>query len=246
MEFNVNNQTKKQPKADERARCWAFVGYPESLPEGWEDIIKTAADEVYRSPLHDKDFNADNTPKKAHYHFLLYFKGNKSFSQIKAITDSLGQPIPQVVSNKTGYVRYMTHCDNPEKAQYSKADIKCYGLAKDINEFFMTQADKDNELSEILDFCEENKIYSLNKLRKYSKVCKPDWLGTILNGKTFTIKENLKSMLWDCKGDLYAEAYAQGMDKSSADEFVNKEICLQHLESNEFIAAALSKAQNDN
>lgn len=245
MKFDANTNTPNTPKKDDRARCWAFVGYPESLPENWEDIIKTSADEVYRSPLHDKDFNADNTPKKAHYHFLLYYKGNKSFSQIKAITDSLGQPIPQVVSNKTGYIRYMTHCDNPEKAQYSRADIKCYGLAKDINEFFMTQADKDNELNEILNFCQQNKIYSLDKLRQYAMHCQPDWLGAILNGKTFSIKSMLKSMLWDYKGDLYAEAYAQGMNKQDADNYVHKEICRQHLESKEFINKAIENSKSE-
>ena len=43
---------------------------------------------------------------------------------VKALTDSLNQPIPQALEQVRGYYRYLTHKDNPEKAQYDEREIK--------------------------------------------------------------------------------------------------------------------------
>ena len=47
-----------------------------------------------------------------------------SYTVVKAITDNLGQPIPQALESVRGYYRYLTHMDNPDKAQYSDNDIQ--------------------------------------------------------------------------------------------------------------------------
>ena len=43
---------------------------------------------------------------------------------VKQLTESLKQPIPQALEQVRGYYRYLTHKDNPEKAQYSEDDIE--------------------------------------------------------------------------------------------------------------------------
>ena len=35
------------------------------------------------SPLHDKDMNPDNTPKKPHYHVILTYSGPTSYNVVK-------------------------------------------------------------------------------------------------------------------------------------------------------------------
>ena len=70
---------------DERVRLWATVVYPESAPDNWLTILRDLMIPCYVSPLHDKDFNADKTPKKAHYHVMLVFEGKKSRAQIEEI-----------------------------------------------------------------------------------------------------------------------------------------------------------------
>ena len=107
----------------EKAKYWAFVAYPDSLPENWRDILTATGIPCCVSPLHDADINADETQKKAHYHILLCYGNTTTYNTIKKITDSLNATIPQVVNNLKGYYRYLTHADNPEKAQYDKADI---------------------------------------------------------------------------------------------------------------------------
>ena len=106
-----------------KSRYWALVAYPDSLPKNWQEILIATGIPCCVSPLHDADFNADDTQKKAHYHILLCYGNTTTYNTIKKITDSLNATIPQVVNNLKGYYRYLTHQDNPEKAQYDKADI---------------------------------------------------------------------------------------------------------------------------
>ena len=55
------------------------------------------------SPLHDKDMNPDNTPKKPHYHVILTYSGPTSYNVVKALTDGFNQPIPQALEQVRGY-----------------------------------------------------------------------------------------------------------------------------------------------
>ena len=75
--------------SENRKRNWVFVLYPESAPENWREQLRDMLVPGFISPLHDKDVNADGTPKKPHWHVILTFKGLKSYEQVKAITDKL-------------------------------------------------------------------------------------------------------------------------------------------------------------
>lgn len=107
-----------------KKRNWAFVLYPESAPENWMEELQRTGLQCAISPLHDKDINPDNTPKKAHYHVILTYSGPTSYNVVKALTDGFNQPIPQPLEQVRGYYRYLTHKDNPEKAQYDDREIK--------------------------------------------------------------------------------------------------------------------------
>lgn len=122
-----------------KKRNWAFVLYPESAPADWMQQLQKTGLQCAVSPLHDKDLNADNTPKKAHFHVILCYSGPTSFNVVKSLCDSFNQPIPQPLEQVRGYYRYLTHKDNPEKFQYSENEIQT------INGFNIT------------DFCELTK-----------------------------------------------------------------------------------------
>ena len=108
---------------DDRTRNWVCVLYPESAPENWREIIDQQHVPWVESPLHDKDVNPDGTPKKHHWHVLLMYRGKKSFSQMRDLTDALNAPPPQKCQDARGTIRYMTHRDNPEKYQYEDEPI---------------------------------------------------------------------------------------------------------------------------
>ena len=92
-----------EKKKDNRNRNWTFVVYPESAPQDWYKILQDKKLSFAVSPIHDSDIDdATGELKKAHYHVLLCFKGNKSYEQIKGITDELNCPIPQQVANCQG------------------------------------------------------------------------------------------------------------------------------------------------
>lgn len=107
-----------------KKRNWAFVLYPESAPADWREQLQLSGLMGAISPLHDKDINPTGEPKKAHYHVILTYSGPTSYNVVKALTDSLNQPIPQALEQVRGYYRYLTHKDNPEKAQYDEREIK--------------------------------------------------------------------------------------------------------------------------
>lgn len=114
---------KSKNNALVKKRNWAFVCYPESVPDDWLEILRKTGSPIAISPLHDQDLNADGEEKKPHWHVIITFAGPTSKSVVKKITEALNAPPPQTLENVKGYYRYLTHDDNPEKFQYKKNEI---------------------------------------------------------------------------------------------------------------------------
>ena len=147
-----------------KKRNWAFVLYPESAPNNWLDLLQQTGLQFCVSPLHDKDLNADNTLKKAHYHIILIYDGPTTYNNVRQLTESLGQPIPQPLEQVRGYYRYLTHKDNPEKYQYDEKDILTFNgfSIKDFIE--LTTSEVMQIKKSIQQFIRDNEIleYSLS------------------------------------------------------------------------------------
>lgn len=142
-----------------KKRNWAFVLYPESAPKDWRDILAQTGLQVAISPLHDKDLNPTGEPKKPHYHVILVYDGPTTYNNVKAFTNGrLGQTIPQPLEQVRGYYRYLTHEDNPEKAQYSKSDIETLN-GFDIRDFVqLTSSEVTKATREIIQLIRDNGI----------------------------------------------------------------------------------------
>ena len=113
-----NNNVKK--------RNWAFVAYPESLPEDWKEQLKLSGLQGAISPLHDKDVNPDGEHKKAHYHIIVIYGAPTTYNNVLNFTRKLNATIPQALENVRGMYRYFSHKDNPEKYQYDDKNIECF------------------------------------------------------------------------------------------------------------------------
>lgn len=108
-------------------RSWAFVIYPESLPENWKEIITDTGLPMAISPLHDKDINPTGEEKKAHYHVICYYENATTYNNVKQnVTDKLNGTIPIKLESMRGMYRYHLHLDNPEKYQYDDRDRTFY------------------------------------------------------------------------------------------------------------------------
>lgn len=147
-----------------KKRHWAFVAYPESLPENWIDVLKQSGLKVAISPLHDRDTNPTGEPKKPHYHVIVSYEGPTTFKNVEGLTMRLNQPIPQPLEQVRGYYRYLTHKDNPEKAQYDEKDIQTLnGFA--IQDFVeMTKSEVNKRIREIMTLIRDNGILEYSDL----------------------------------------------------------------------------------
>lgn len=141
-----------------KKRNWAFVLYPESAPEDWREQLQKTGLPCAISPLHDRDVNATGEQKKPHYHVMVFYQGPTSYNVVKRLTDGLNQPIPQVVEQVRGYYRYLTHMDNPEKAQYAPSDIQTLN-GFDIGDYVdMTKSEVLKVCRALMDYIRENDI----------------------------------------------------------------------------------------
>ena len=188
------NEKKSRATKDDRTRNWTFVAYPESVPKNWRDILDDEHIQWVESPLHDKDLNADGQPKKPHWHILLLFEGNKSFEQVKTLTEKLNATVPQKCASAKGLVRYMAHLDNPEKVQYDRGMIIGHG-GVDVAEYLKPTSSTRYELfGEMMVFVRDNDITELEDLAYYARVERfEDWFPLLCDNSAYIMGEFIKS-----------------------------------------------------
>lgn len=166
-----------------KKRHWAFILYPESAPSDWKDTLERTGLKIAISPVHDKDVTKDGELKKAHHHIIVSYNGPVTYNNVKNLTDSLKQPIPQIVENIDGYYRYLYHDEEQNKASYSEDDVilmngfkkplkVCNGAEYDETMIQLIKYIKEHEISEFSDLCDcllEDGLFDLlMQLRSYS------------------------------------------------------------------------------
>ena len=106
-----------------KGRNWAFVMYPESMPDDWFDRLQMTGLPFAISPLHDKDKNPTGEVKKPHYHVICYYENSTTQKSVKELVcDLVNATIPIKLESMQGMYRYHIHQDNPEKYQYDDRD----------------------------------------------------------------------------------------------------------------------------
>lgn len=170
-----------------KKRNWAFVLYPESAPADWREQLQKTGLPCAISPLHDRDVNATGEPKKPHYHVMVFYQGPTSYNVVKRLTDGLNQPIPQVVEQVRGYYRYLTHMDNPEKAQYSPSGITTLN-GFDIGDYVdMTKSEVTKALRALMEYIQDNDLMEYADLMDMT-MCEgvpPEWFDVAASHTLF-------------------------------------------------------------
>ena len=190
---------EKEHKAERQKRkeYWLFEFYPDSAPENWRDIINSWMVDCLVSPLHDKDVNEDGTPKKAHYHGILFFETLKTFEQVAELIKPLNGPIPQrPFGSKRNCARYLCHLNNPEKYQYDEQEVSefqsaCYAELKQRDN------DKYEVIGEMMDWIDEQGQFSYAVLLRFARDNKPDWFRCLCDNGTYVMKEYCKTTAYD-------------------------------------------------
>ena len=205
--------------ADGRSRVWACIVYPESAPENWRDVLDDAHIPYAVSPLHDRDENADKTPKKPHWHILFICDGKKSQEQMDALSKLVNGTICQRVQSAKGMARYLIHQDNPEKAQYSKNDIECHG-GLDIGPYLINNAATQRELSkQIVTYILENGTEDIIDLIAYAALNDDEWYDEIRHNTIFYNAVVRSQWQKNAKARATAARKETGITKAEADAF---------------------------
>lgn len=111
-------------------RC---ITFSDNEPAHWEELIKiTKANyQNYYYIYHDKDLDENGNLKKKHLHIVAFDKGGTSF---KAHCSRYESVIPanmiRKVRSPRAIVRYLTHKDSPNKAQYDEKEVFTNSLSK--------------------------------------------------------------------------------------------------------------------
>lgn len=175
-----------------RTRNYATVVYPESAPFDWYQTLSEMKIPCFISPLHDQDINPTGEPKKPHHHVMIMFESVKTREQAVELFDTIGGVGCEVVQSLRGYARYLCHLDNPDKAQYSPDDVKCYGGA-DYTDIIGIALDKYKAIGEMLDFLDLNVDMNYYDLLMYARQERFDWFRVLCDSGTYVIKEAIKA-----------------------------------------------------
>lgn len=178
-----------------RTRNFATVVYPDSAPAGWQEILSEQFVPSFISPFHDHDLNPDGEEKKQHWHVMIMFEGVKTTEQAVEIFQKIGGVGCEVVQSLRGYSRYLCHLDNPEKFQYQVEGVRSI-CGADYPSCIGLVTDKYKAIGEMIDFCEDNCVFSYSELLKYCRMNRFDWFRVLCDNGTFVIMEYLKSKEW--------------------------------------------------
>lgn len=193
---DTKNQEKTGKKATQKPKGtqFAFLIYPESLPQNWEDELEATGLRCAISPLHDKDINKDGTLKKAHYHGIIVAKNPVT---TQAMRNKLAKVLGKSVASQVQFIKksipdayaYFTHSTKQARAdkkfQYDEKEIKLMN-GFDVHRYDMPldEYDKDNIIDEVCDIIEFEGLTHISQVNSYVR-------GSNLG---FTVKDMRKSI----------------------------------------------------
>lgn len=177
-----------------KGRNWAFVMYPESMPDNWYEILEKTGLPFAISPLHDSDMDPTGEPKKPHYHVICQYDNTTTAKNVKENVCSLvNGTIPIKLESTRGMYRYHLHLDNPDKYQYDDRDrIFINGFDKSSVEA-LTATERDKMQNEILQFIEDNDITEYRDLLKFYNDSNLNNLLSVAKTSTILLTSYIKS-----------------------------------------------------
>lgn len=193
-----------------KSKYFCCILYPDSTTYDTDKVIKSLAEEHLTfavSPIHDRDVEEDGSPKKGHFHLLLAYSSATTLSNIRGWFKACGMPEGElhsvrVCASGVGYYRYLTHKDNPEKAQYDDKDIRIFNDSDELfKKFSKTSSDKVDDLVRIFQIVDELDTISFHSLVQYLMLNERDLFKLLTSSSALAIcvKEYQRSLEYDKK-----------------------------------------------
>lgn len=145
-----------------------YIVYPESAPADWIEILKNQGYCFCVSPLHNADTTGQGEHKKDHYHLLIVWPNAPTKWQTAAtVCDITKGPICiPIVSLRLKY-DYLTHKNDPNKAQYDPKDIQCINGFAISNFESLTNDETQKIMNDLSKMCYEQHITEYSDLIFY-------------------------------------------------------------------------------
>lgn len=201
------NKPREPPN---KSKYFCAMLYPDSSTYDFDKIIKALAEEHLTfalSPIHDRDVQDDGSLKKGHYHLLLAYSSATTLNNIRGWFKVCGMPESdlhsvRVCASGVGYYRYLTHKDNPEKAQYDDNDIRVFNDSAELfKKFSKTASEKIDDLVRIFQIVDELNTISFHSLIQYLMLNERDLFKMLTSSSALAIcvKEYQRSLEYDLK-----------------------------------------------
>lgn len=193
-----------------KSKYFCAILYPDSSTYDIDKLIKSLAEEHLTfavSPIHNRDVEEDGSIKKAHFHLLLAYSSATTLNNIRGWFFACGMPESdlhsvRVCASGVGYYRYLTHKDNPEKAQYNENDISVFNDSDELfKKFAFSESDKIDKLVRIFQLVDELDTISFHTLVNYLMYNERDLFKLITSSSALAIcvKEYQRSLEYDKK-----------------------------------------------
>lgn len=183
----------------QKYRNFVSIGYPESLPDNWLDLLKDMHIKAFVSPLHQFDVDETGEYKKAHYHIILMYDSAVTVERATSDYGLFGvTTLVKPVKSLQGMARYLCHMDDSNKYQYSSADVLELSGA-DYSSVVTLQKDFSKIIFDILDYIDKEQVYSYGDFLRYCRKERPEWLDVLLRNTAtvISIKEFCRSIEWE-------------------------------------------------
>lgn len=180
---------------EKRTRNWACIIYPRQTaedvtecPDNWAEVLEQLGVKAAVSPLHDKDLKEDGTFKKPHRHVLFSFEGVKSEKQVRELFQRIGGVGCEPINSMYAQVRYLTHKDNKDKAQYSALNVLTFG-GFEYKRYVSTKEDEERECTakmvQIFGLMEERCVVDFHHVADLLWSEEPELFGTFRRNSYF-------------------------------------------------------------
>lgn len=193
---------------EKRTRNWSCIIYPRQgvegeqteCPEDWAEILGTMGVKCAVSPLHDRDVKPDGTTKKPHRHVVFAYDGVKTEKQAREDFAKIGGVGCEAVRSLYSITRYLTHKDDPDKAQYSSVDVLTFG-GFEYKRYVETKEDEEKEvvskMGQIFNLVAEYELFDFSVLAEYLMTEAPE-LFSVMRKNSYFFAQFLK-----CKRELW-------------------------------------------
>lgn len=141
--------------AQQKAKYWVAILYPESMKQGWQDDIDDIIELPYAYCVHDQDLDKDGDDRKAHVHLMIAFPNTTTynhalqiFAELSADGKTAVSTCKRVISVRRMY-NYLIHdtddCRKKGKHEYGK-DERITGNNFDIGAYEQIGAEEKAQL----------------------------------------------------------------------------------------------------